>query len=355
MFNICPVRNVCFLEKDMWFVARGINGIFKYSDKNDTLELHALPGPVNSDFMTLATYQYKGHIFIVPQLNKGFIDFDTKNNSYNIIETAHCRKTCNFNDSFLVNDSIFCIPNDKKGPFVMFSMREKNETNRVYYFPDSLDYNFFPILTQKVSNEMICALLRPNNIIYFLNIFTGEFSFVQNSHIKEEIESFLAIDDYLYISTQNEILVTDLNMDIIEAKKRRPSNRTHFIGKYENYAFLEVINEREKKLIRYDGKGIQEIVFNDTQILNEVRYGGFGTIHYNDSTKEYLYFNGTSCGFYTFKAINDEIKYKYLDVDHSIYNQIMTEFNIQFKENNVNNENIVFGLKDYIKGVNILW
>lgn len=350
MFNICPVRNVSYVEGDIWFITRGINGIFKYSIKNETIEYHFLPGVINSDYMYLATYYYEGKVYIPPVLNKGFIEFDAYNYGYRVIETENSVRKCNFNYSFRIGDSIFCVPNDKEGPFVMFSMREKEEINKAYYFPNSLDSNFIPILAHKVSNEVICGLLSPINTVYFLNVNTGKFSFFQNSNIMGTIESVVAIDDYLYLSTDQEIIVTNLNMEIIIVKQKKSSSKTMFIGRYEDYAFLDVVNEPDKRVIKYIDGDIQEIVFNDQQHNSKKSAGKVGVLEYIDEIEEYIYFNGYSCGFYRFKDITNKT-FNMIKIDSDTYINMMDIFALNLKDGNINSENNIFGIKEFIRGI----
>ena len=349
MFRFYPVRNLCFVGDDIWFISRGINALFKYSNKSATVSYIELPSNVDTDFSYIATHYYDNRIIMPPVYNKGFGEYDIETGRFRQILTPNSQHSCNFGFSFTDEEEILCAPNYMDGPFVTFNMKNQKECGSVFYFPKEYSSgNVTQRSVQKVSSNLYYGLLYPINIVYILRPKTGEFTF-HTCPVEGVIESLYILNDYIYLGVQDRIIVTDLKMNIIAEKHFDINEQYFFIGDYGEGVFIDVPHSPIKRTVKFDGDQILEEIFDESNTYMESSINNCGIIQYNKIKKNYLYFSASSNGIY--ECSGAVRKFTHLKLVDDDYARIVKRYLRSIQCGGCRLEGNVFNLANYIEGV----
>jgi len=349
MLRFRPVKNLCFIGDDFWFISRNINALFRYCNRSGMVECFHLIGDIRQDYAYLATHVYDGRIYLPPVYNKGFCEYDIETNQFRQILTPNSQRPCNFGVSFANGEDIFCVPNYVDGPFVTFSMKDCREIGNAFFFPKTFfSKECYPTIVRQGSNNLYYGLLYPLNIIYTLNSETGEFNFYNNT-IKGQIESFFILDNYIYLATQDKIILTDLKINPLTEKRFDIHEKFYFIGDYGSGVFVDVPNSPIKWMVEYVGDNIVMNRFDESSTYISSPLNKCGFIQYNKRKNSYVYFSGSSNGFYEFT--DDKMEFFSLELADDSRDRIQRRYLMSLCGGNIGQEGDVFGLAEFIKGV----
>lgn len=352
MIKLTPIRNLCFINNDIWFTSRGINALFKYCYNTKKTKYYPIDkgGNLHRDYVYLAPSCFENKLYIPPVYDKGFIEFDIETGDVSRILTPNSQRDCNFGFSYCIGEKIFCIPNCMDGPFVTFDMKEKKETQNAIFFPEEYrKITCYPIYSQKMSDNEFCGLIIPNNIIYFLNSISGEFRFLYNESIKGEINSFYVSEENIFIHVDGKIIVTDLNMNIVCEKVLDINEKIYFIGSMDGKIFADILNSPIKYLLEYKEGKIKIEKFDESATFISTSGSRYGAIQYDKAENRYLYYGGGSNGIYEFKnGITKFIKFELLEED---YIKITNDYLEILRNGSMSHENYIFNVESFVKGV----
>lgn len=349
MIQLTPVRNICLVGEDIWFVARGINALFRYDSLYKKIELVPMSGNIEEDFSFLSTYYFNNKIYLPPVYKKGFLSYDLKSGLFRQILTPNSQGDHNFGYSFLDGNIIVCAPDVIDGGFVFFDMKQEKEVRSPIFFPEKFRRKeLVPMVTQKISSNLYYGLLYPQNIIFSLNILTEEFVFCSNNAINEVINSFYVKGDFIFISASGKLYITDLKMNILKIETNICDDM-YFIGELDGFVFGDIKGKSIKKMLDYNGK---EFICKE---FDEKIYGwnddnSFNGIIYMDKEKgKNIYFSSGCHGVFEFE--NGECIFKKMELTNKASLNIIENFNQSIHSGNVIKENLVFGLDSFLEGV----
>lgn len=349
MFRFKPVRNLCFVGDDIWFIARGINALFRYSSKSNEVSCIELPGSVDMDFSYIGTHYYDNKIVMPPVYNKGFGEYDIETGQFRQLLTPNSQRPCNFGFSFTDGEEIFCVPNYMDGPFVTFNMKNQKECGSVFYFPKEYSSgNATQRSVQKVSSNLYYGLLYPINTVYMLHPKTGEFTF-HTCPVEGQIESLYILNDYIYLGVQDRIVLTDLKMNLIAEKHFDINEQYFFIGDYGEGVFIDVPNSPIKRTVEFDGEQVVVGIFDESNTYMESSINNCGIIQYNEIKKCYLYFSASSNGIY--ECSGGVRKFIPLNLADDDCARIVKRYLRSLQCGGCRLEGDVFNLANYIEGV----
>lgn len=350
MLRFKPLKNMCFSDNDIWFLSRGINALFKYSNDSKKVEFISLPGCIDMEYVYLGTHYYDDKIYLPPVYGKGFGEYDIRNRDFRQIITPNSQAFCNFGWSFAEENFIYCTPNVMKGPFVTFDMKKKMECSEPFYFPkEYISDEYWPTIVQKVSNGIYYGLISPINVIYKLNFLSGRFRFYQVDFTEKEIRSFWVEGEKIYIFVSQEIIVTDLDMNIIAKSHVESAGRMYALGKFGNGIFLDDIDSSVKMILKIIDGNICFDYFDETGDKFVSARGIPGIIQNSDRPDKCYYFSAGNGGVYVReKETVDFIKF---ELEAGAYDSIMKEYYAALQAAHLSRENEVFNVDAFVNGV----
>lgn len=351
MIRIRPVKNICFVDNVIWFIARELNVLFKYDKSNGKMDFVELPSNIDRDYMYLSTYYYDGNIYLPPVYGKGFGEFNIASKQFNTIETPNSMRDCNFGDSFEIdNDKIFCTPNSLDEPFITFDMKSRSEKGEPLFLPESVIIKSqHPAKVQQVFKDKCCGLICPSNIIYKLDLNERNFDFFDYSYINDTIKSFFVDGDVIYLSVRGRIIVVDFNYNILSELELLQDEEAFFIGKLGESVFADIPNKPIKKMLNYrDG----ELLITDFDESNTYRFSNSnreGIVINNELDDVDMYFSGGSNGFFDFSE--GGIVFNRFRLDEDGMERIKEAYLLSMKSEEIKKETEIFGVDSLIEGI----
>lgn len=350
MIRLKPVRNMCVVDSDIWFIARGINALIRYSDETHDVEYIPVLGNIEEDFSYLATYCFNNTIYLPPVYEQGFGAYNLIDKSFRQIITPNSQAKHNFGFSFLEGNTIISIPDKISGPFVFFDMKNERENRKPVFFPKKyINDNAIPMFAQKISENLYYGLLYPQNTIYVLDTVSGKFNFYRNEIIEGTIESFYVKNGYIYIFTPGMLYLTDLYMNIIQKKAIDIYEKMYFIGDLAGFIFADIVNNPVKKMFKYEN---ESLIYRD---FDEMGFGWIagstspGIIHNDPENNRSLYFSSGCCGI--FEWIGEECCFYEIKFTNEAEHRIINEFIKESYSGKIVKENTVFRIENFVKGI----
>ena len=349
MIRLRPVRNICIVDNNIWFISKEINALFKYNVIDKNIDFVSLPPQIDRDYMYLGTYYFDNKIYLPPVFAKGFGEYDIEADEFRTIETPNSSNDCNFGDSFSVQENkIFCTPNSMDGSFVLFDMEKQQEVTEPFYFPKKLvTESNFPTVVKKSTDNIYYGLIYPANIVFKLNLDKREFNYYDFSKINEEIVSFFVDEEYFYLSTKGKLFVADFDTNVLVTKETISDKVTFFIGKINEYIFADIPSNPIKNMVRFENGKLNVRQFDESEYFSHYD-GNVPGIIYSDG-KKHLYFSSGSNGIFDFSA--NDAEFLDLKLDEDILEKINSIYAKSLTIDTVRNEGEIFGLHELVEGM----